>query len=91
MADAPQYPRYQCHKQVWALQIAKATVIGYPELDQVRIEFIDKGYEPVNFPMAMAARYAPAVGDYLVVYDDGYKSFSPKKAFEEGYTLIGKD
>jgi len=28
-------------------------------------------------------------GDYYVVYEDGYKSISPAKAFEEGYTLIG--
>lgn len=25
---------------------------------------------------------------YYVVYDDGYKSWSPAKAFEEGYTKI---
>ena len=24
---------------------------------------------------------------YLVVYKDGYESWSPKKAFDEGYTL----
>lgn len=29
---------------------------------------------------------APAVGDYVVRYSDGYTSWSPKKAFEEGYT-----
>ena len=28
------------------------------------------------------------VGGYFVVYEDGYKSWSPAKAFEEGYTLI---
>ena len=27
-------------------------------------------------------------GGYYVVYEDGYKSFSPSKAFDEGYTLI---
>jgi len=27
-------------------------------------------------------------GGYLVVYQDGYKSWSPAKAFEEGYTEV---
>ena len=35
---------------------------------------------------AMAAR--AEVGGYAVIYEDGYKSISPKKAFEEGYKLI---
>jgi hypothetical protein len=30
----------------------------------------------------------PQPGGYFVVYKDGYKSFSPAKAFEEGYTRI---
>lgn len=91
MADAAEMPRYRCHKEVWALQIAKATLIGYPELTEIRLEFIDKGYAPMNLPISMTANYTPTVGDYLVVYQDGYKSFSPKKAFEEGYNLIEKD
>ncbi|MCK9988658.1 MAG: hypothetical protein AzoDbin1_05130 [Azoarcus sp.] len=28
------------------------------------------------------------VGGYYVVYEDGYKSFSPAIAFESGYTRI---
>jgi hypothetical protein len=34
------------------------------------------------------AKHKPAVGGYFVVYEDGYESFSPAKAFEEGYTRI---
>ena len=30
----------------------------------------------------------PEVGGYYVVHKDGYKSFSPANAFEEGYTRI---
>ena len=33
-------------------------------------------------------RLAPRVGGYYVVYADGYASFSPSKAFEDGYTRI---
>ena len=33
-------------------------------------------------------RHKPKAGGYYVVYDDGYKSYSPAKAFEEGYVRI---
>lgn len=36
------------------------------------------------------ARGTPQIGDYLVRYEDGYLSWSPKAAFESGYTLIDK-
>jgi hypothetical protein len=36
-------------------------------------------------PATMFARYMPKVGDYLVAYDDGYLSISPKQPFEAGY------
>ena len=38
---------------------------------------------------AFMEKHRPQIGGYLVIYADGYKSFSPEKAFEEGYTLIG--
>jgi hypothetical protein len=31
-------------------------------------------------------KHNPQVGGYYVVYADGYKSWSPAEAFEEGYT-----
>jgi hypothetical protein len=34
------------------------------------------------------AKHKPEVGGYFVEYVDGYQSFSPAKAFEEGYALI---
>jgi len=33
----------------------------------------------------MTARYTPVVGDFWVVYDDGYQSISPREAFLAGY------
>ena len=34
------------------------------------------------------ARGIPGPGDYFVVYDDEYQSWSPAAAFEKGYTRI---
>jgi hypothetical protein len=31
------------------------------------------------------------VGDYAMLYPDGFRSVSPKKAFEEGYQLQETD
>jgi hypothetical protein len=37
------------------------------------------------YPPNMTARYTPKVGDFWVVYDDGYQSISPREAFLAGY------
>jgi hypothetical protein len=88
MSDAPaiEMPRYQCHKEVWALKIA--SVHWAEEEGKVRLCFDIEDYAPMVVPASMVGRYFPQAGDYLVVYDDGYQSFSPAKAFEEGYTRI---
>ena len=39
----------------------------------------------VQMPPNAFARGRPSLGDYIVIYDDGYKSWSPAKAFEDGY------
>jgi hypothetical protein len=79
-------PRYKCHKIVHALKIAdKIDVL--PDGD-VRLHVADGGFAPVTVPKAVVSRYFPQPGDYYVVYDDGYKSISPQKAFEEGYTRL---
>jgi hypothetical protein len=70
-------PRYKSHKQVWALEID--TVNGH------RLTFREKGYASIMCDGAMFTRYSPVPGDFYVQYDDGYKSFSPRKAFAEGY------
>lgn len=86
-------PRYRCHKEVLALKI-KAIVdpnAGLPEDDGERVlTFSDAGYEACAFVVdrEYIRRHKPHVGGYYVVYSDGYKSFSPALAFEEGYTKI---
>ena len=82
MSASTEMPRYQSHKRVWALKIA--AVEGH------RITPEDKTFLPIDCPAEMFARGTPEPGDYLVQYEgDGYRSFSPAKAFEEGYTRSG--
>jgi hypothetical protein len=49
----------------------------------------DEGYAPFSVSDEYVAKHKPVVGGYWVQYDDGYTSFSPAQAFEEGYTLLG--
>jgi hypothetical protein len=85
-------PLYRCHKQVWALKI-KAVLNrneALPEDDGERVmTFSDPGYEACALVVnaAYMTKHQPEAGGYYVVYGDGYKSFSPATAFEEGYNF----
>lgn len=82
-----QMPRYKCHKQVWALKIAGIS-LPQNEAGDAELAFSDEGYAPKLMTRSWLDKHNPAVGGYYVVYDDGYQSFSPAKAFEEGYTRV---
>lgn len=76
--------QYISHKKVWAAEIEMISV----GKDQGSITF--KDYQTIYYISQelekMLARYKPVAGDFLVIYADGYQSFSPRKAFLEGYT-----
>lgn len=83
---AAEMPKYQCHKIVWALKISGVSPqdgTGCAELF-----FENKKYSPLKVDMVYLAKHQPVVGGYYVVYPDGYKSFSPADAFEDGYSLL---
>jgi hypothetical protein len=82
-----QMPRYQCHKRLYALKIAGIS-LPQNEAGDAELAFTDEGYAPKLMPRAWLDKHNPEVGGYYVVYDDGYESFSPAKAFEEGYTRL---
>lgn len=88
-------PRYKCHKEVWALKIAAidfdrdAAQRENRETDgSATIAPAEKGYAPFRVDHDYVRKHKPEAGGYYVVYADGYKSFSPAKAFEDGYTLL---
>lgn len=63
----------------WPYGLTEAAVIT-PE---------DGRYGAFTVDAAYVRKHQPQVGGYYVVYKDGYKSFSPADAFEDGYTLNG--
>lgn len=94
-APGREMPRYRSHNQVWALRIAR---IEY-DSDDAKLEDretdgsaiitpIEEGYAPFKVDHAYVHKHKPQVGGYYVVHQDGYKSWSPADAFEDGYTKI---
>lgn len=86
-------PRYKCHKEVWALKIKDVQQApANQEALHVGGDWIitpeDEGF--ASFPVGHEwyTKHKPEVGGYYVVYKDGYRSYSPAKAFEDGYTRI---
>ncbi len=91
-------PLYRSHKQVWAAQIVTATQLplapGNEHIDvkplpqfSLILSVDGKEIEHTSVP-GFCARGVPSQGDYFVLYPDGYESWSPKAAFEEGYQRV---
>lgn len=85
MDDTNLLPRFRCHKEVRAFKIVTirpeaggGAFLGPAEGSDLSMH-VDRAY---------MEKHQPEVGGYLVSYKDGYLSFSPADAFEEGYTKI---
>lgn len=88
-------PRYRSHKEVWALKIAateKDSDVAAKESRETdgsaTLFFEDERYAPIKVQQDYVRKHNPKVGGYYVVYNDGYKSWSPAEAFESGYTKV---
>ena len=81
-------PRYVCHKEVRAAKIAEVEM--HHQNGDVTLRFADREIGPVRVVADWVNRHKPQEGGYLVVYKDGYTSYSPAEAFEDGYTRIHK-
>ncbi|NKF21586.1 hypothetical protein [Solimonas marina] len=83
-------PLYQCHKRVRAAKIEHINVFN----ENGDAELICEGGYETSVAGEWLARVAPPgaahslIGGYIVQYGDGYASWSPAAAFEDGYTLI---
>ncbi|HWW62016.1 MAG TPA: hypothetical protein VN181_11665, partial [Thermoanaerobaculia bacterium] len=76
-------PTYVSHKRVQAAEILAVAPISHDG----KVRVIVNGYPDVFVPDTAVIRYKPQPGDFLVIYEDGYQSFSPRKAFLDGYAL----
>ena len=101
MTASREMPKYQCHKQVWALKIKTVAAHASGDTAVSDAEFqasdafqgghlitVEDGYAPFHVSADWFRKHKPEEGGYYVVYEDGYKSYSPASAFESGYSLI---
>jgi hypothetical protein len=86
MTALRELPKYQSHKQVWALKVKE--VMCKSDRSEGAIIPEDEGYAPIPVTGDYLKKHNPQPGGYYVVYPDGYKSWSPAEAFESGYTRI---
>ncbi|XUO88434.1 hypothetical protein RVM26_04860 [Halomonas sp. KM072] len=79
-------PKYQSHKQVWALRIAGVEI---HKDGSATIAPKDDGYAPFRTRVGWADRFQGSEEDpgVYVEYEDGFTSWSPTKAFDDGYSL----
>jgi hypothetical protein len=82
-------PQYKCHKVVGAVKITSITRSPNrgPDGSALFMVFSEsEGHTPVVVGQEYIDKHSPFFGGYLVEYADGYLSFSPAEAFEEGYS-----
>ena len=81
---------WKCHKIVKAGKIMLQQPEDDPNRNEVIITIEDANGAPCKIGVSRGffARGAPSPGDYIVICDDGYKSWSSAKAFEEAYSRI---
>lgn len=89
--DAMKLPVWRSHKLVRASKIlairnlnihAEAAFQGH-----VQDWDVASGHT-LHIDQSVIRRNEPEVGDYFVLYEDGYRSWSPAAAFEGGYTQV---
>ena len=90
--NSREMPKYRSHKIVWALKIKEISEYfedeNNPESYGALIYPEEKGYAAFRVDKEYLEKHKPKAGGYYVVYEDGYKSFSPAEPFEKGYSKI---
>ncbi|HWQ10293.1 MAG TPA: hypothetical protein VN436_14330 [Holophaga sp.] len=82
MSDLALLPLYECHKQVRAAKIKMLVSDAHgPYI------ITDTGLR-IRVEANYIAKHMPTPGGYFVLYGDGYQSFSPAAAFEQGYSRV---
>lgn len=75
---------YKCHKTVQAGMIVDFDLNEQGD----NILVLKDDPEPLIVSEDYMHKHMPQKGGYYVMYEDGYESFSPAKAFEAGYTKV---
>ena len=85
-------PRWQSHKVVQAARVTGVSEGSLPE--GLFVWHLEGGFS-ISVDEDLAGRvprgtFSP-IGGYLVLYEDGFRSWSPAEAFEAGYLRIATE
>jgi hypothetical protein len=88
MTDTSNMPAYESHKKVHALEIRAVGQYRTNAEGKVvrKVSFADNSSREIG--EEVFRRYVPKVGDFYVVYENDYESFSPGDVFRAGYKAI---
>lgn len=75
---------FQCHKIVQAAKIEAMSAFPGDGPTTLHLE----NNKDINVSPAWMQKHSPVTGGYFVLYNDGYTSFSPADAFEDGYSRV---
>ena len=78
----PGLAAYQSVKRVAAGEITELALAGC-YVKTATGDWVLLTYQP-----KMTSRYMPQVGDFWVIYSDGYAAISPRAMFLEGYEAL---
>lgn len=81
-------PKWRSHKVVQAAKIIGYTAARDGGSIGWTLELDGGSFVTVSSTFIVKVPAAEPAGGYYVRYEDGYESWSPAKAFEEGYTLV---
>lgn len=85
----PQLPEYLCHKKVRAGKITELdTGAGGVNADLGVDVHAGEPDVVTHCDKAWFDKNTPEVGGYIVIYEDGYTSYSPAAPFEAGYSPV---
>jgi hypothetical protein len=83
------WPKYDSHKVVQAAKIVSIQRTPDGRTIEHLVVLPDNGGPPEHFmPTQAGMESRVGIGDYAILYLDGFKSVSPAKPFEEGYTRV---
>lgn len=80
------WPEYESHKVVRAAKITRIVTNDAGEIIDLVVLPEDGVTRERFMPTEPAMLKRAEVDGYAMLYPDGFKSISPAKAFEEGYT-----
>jgi len=87
MRNVAGWPKYKCHKVVQAVKIGNMQKERRPG-GAIYVIPADEGVPQFSISQEFFDKHNPEIGGYIVVYADGYESYSPAEVFEAGYTRL---